>query len=130
MKSVFEYRAYAIAAEDGRYTAKSLDGESCELRSSYLLRVLRAVDTLWGALETASPPPWFKSWMSDPLSPIDLDTTAESLAQPEQCPISSCLKFPTKHVAFVNRVAAMATAAFALMEIISTRCPVVELVLA
>ena len=137
MNSAFEYRAYAIAAEDGRYTAKSLDGEPCDLRSRYLLRLLRAVDTLWSSLEAESLPSWFASWMNNPSTHIDLDSAADALALPEQCredfadPISSCLKFPPKPLALVSRIAAASTAAaLALMEFVSATSPIIELALA
>jgi hypothetical protein len=75
MKSSFEYRSYAISNRDGRYIAESMDDEPCFLCSNYLLRVLRAIDAMWEALDGRSEMPvWLKSWLADPA--IDLDTEA------------------------------------------------------
>jgi hypothetical protein len=134
MKQSFEYRSYAISAEDGRYTAKSLDGEPCDLRSNYLLRVLRAVDTLWAAIETAAIPVWFADWMKDPVEVIDLDAAADAAALPVQCSNDNVdeifsLKFPRKAIALANRVAAASVASvFALSEMATTAAaPIMEL---
>jgi hypothetical protein len=95
MKSSFEYRFYEISTKDGRYIAQSMDDEPCFICSNYLLRVLRAVDTMWKALEDRSEkmPAWLKQSMGDPI--IDLDEAAvEILAIERRRPIQ-LLQFPT-----------------------------------
>jgi hypothetical protein len=58
MKSSFEYRAYQIANENGLYIGRSMDEETFALGSTSVLRVMRAIDTLWHGLETNRSPAW------------------------------------------------------------------------
>ncbi|MEH2517534.1 hypothetical protein V1279_003107 [Bradyrhizobium sp. AZCC 1610] len=142
MKSPFEYRSYVIRAEDGRYTAKSLDGETCTLQSRFLLRTLRAVDTLWTLVEQASSisglPAWFSSYLNNPTKAVDLDEAAsasEELA-PECSKDSvdpiSMLRFPKAPIrAIASAVAAASTAAAAcIVQLTSQAAPIMPLAMA
>jgi hypothetical protein len=75
MKNVLKYRSYRVANEDGRYTAKSLDGEPGAITSSFLLRILRCVDVLWDALElpVEHQPLWVRSFLNDSEDHLDVD---------------------------------------------------------
>jgi hypothetical protein len=60
MKTSFEYRSYVIDHDGSAFTATSADGEPFQLRSKNILRVTRAIDGLWNALEGKIPlPGWF-----------------------------------------------------------------------
>jgi hypothetical protein len=94
MKSSFEYRSYEISTKDGRYIAQSVDGEPCFICSNYLLRVLRAVDAMWKALEDRSQmPAWLKQSWGDPV--IDLDEAAGEILPIEGRRPIQLLQFPT-----------------------------------
>ncbi|WP_315782444.1 hypothetical protein [Bradyrhizobium sp. SZCCHNPS1003] len=81
MKRSFCYRGYEISAEDGRYQAKSLDGDEFLMTSNHLLRVLRSVDALWVATEElldqgiskSQAPSWIRDLLEKPIIHIDLD---------------------------------------------------------
>jgi hypothetical protein len=95
MKSSFEYRSYKISAEDGRYIASSMDDEPCFICSNYLLRVLRAVDNMWQALDGRHEmPAWLKQSWGDPM--IDLDVIAGEILPIEGRRPIQLLHFPTK----------------------------------
>ena len=68
MKIPFEYRSYLIDTDDGWFIAKSLDDEPCEIGSRQLVRVMRAIDMLWDALEDNAVPQWLT-----PSGSINLD---------------------------------------------------------
>lgn len=68
MYAPFEYRSYLVAHIEGRYVAKSLDGEPCELGSQDLQKVVQAIDSLWSSLSDGLP---LKFLVEDF---IDLDT--------------------------------------------------------
>ncbi|MDB5610691.1 MAG: hypothetical protein JWP25_7591 [Bradyrhizobium sp.] len=88
MKSAFEYRSYEVSNEGGFYIAKSLDGEPGQLVSKHLIRVLRSIDVLWEALETATMPDWCATYLQGNTLHCDLDVFADSLA-PALSPKSS-----------------------------------------
>jgi len=119
MQTPFEYRSYEVASEDGRYCAKSLDGESCDLQSRYLLRVLRAVDVLWTSIELSVVPTWFATWMNNPTPSIDLDAAMVDMGEAEHHretrddfqDMISILKFPISPLALVRKAATAASAA-------------------
>ncbi|MGJ4952989.1 hypothetical protein [Bradyrhizobium sp. HKCCYLS20291] len=81
MKRSFCYRGYEISAEDGRYQAKSLDGDDFLMTSNHLLRVLRSVDALWVAAEEVldqhvsknEQPSWIRDLLEKPMCRMDLD---------------------------------------------------------
>ena len=117
MQSPFNYRSYKVASEDGRYTAKSMDGEACTLESRYLLRVLRGVDTLWASLEQSTIPAWFGNWTNNLTAVLDLDAAAAAMDEVKlhhECRIDHqdnipVLKFPASPLSVVR--SAVATAA-------------------
>lgn len=77
MKASFEYRSYVVNHDGSAYTAVSADGEPLELRSKNMLRVTRAIDTLWNALEGKIPLP---SWFLIATDVIDIDAaTTEAM---------------------------------------------------
>lgn len=77
MKTAFEYRSYVVSHDGGAYNALAIDGEPFELRSKNLLRVTRAIDTLWNALEGKIPLP---SWFLIATDVIDIDAaTTEAM---------------------------------------------------
>jgi hypothetical protein len=143
MKSPFEYRSYVIRAEDGRYTAKSLDGEPCILHSRYLLRALRAVDTLWTASEEISSiqnfPDWIKSYLTNPTVAVDLDKAADAMGEEisREChqdnddPIS-ILRFPKAPLRVMGSAAAAAAAAASvcLIQMATKATPIISLAVA
>lgn len=145
MKSAFEYRSYDVASEDGRYTAKSQDGEPCILKSRYLLRVLRGIDTIWEVLDGWRPhqplnaPSWIQALLTDPLGDVDLDKAAEAIAESlaDECrkdhrdPIS-VLKFPKMPIRAIGGAAAATIAALSIYiaELTSVLSPIMELTLA
>lgn len=109
MQSPFEYRSYRIAVEDGRYSAKSMDGEPCNLQSIDLLRILRAVDDLWVSVELNKIPYWFLSWMSAPKPILNLD--AVDIEHMDQ----AVLQFPKSPANLARTVTAATAAAVMLM---------------
>lgn len=74
MNTAFEYRAYVVSHDGDAYTAAPVDEEPYQLRSKTLLRVTRAIDTLWNALEKKIPLP---SWLLDHSDLVDLDAASE-----------------------------------------------------
>jgi hypothetical protein len=77
MKKEFEYRSYEIANEDGRYSAKSLDGEPAVFTSSFLLRIIRCVDVLWDAIEMPADrqPSWIRRFINNPTEQVNVDVS-------------------------------------------------------
>jgi hypothetical protein len=143
MKSPFEYRSYLVRAEDGRYTAKSLDGEPCTLQSRFLLRTLRAVDTLWAIVDQGSStsvlPAWVSSYFNNPAEAVDLDEAADAMSEvpaPECSKDSvdpiSMLKFPKAPIRVIGSAAAAAasTAAACLVQLASNAVPLMPLAMA
>ena len=51
MKTHFKYRSYVVSHDGTAYTADAADGEPFKIRSKNLLRVTRAIDALWNALD-------------------------------------------------------------------------------
>ena len=77
MKTSLEYRSYVVSHDGSAYTAVAADGEPFQLRSKNMLRVTRAVDTLWNALEDKIPLP---SWFLIATDVIDIDAaTTEAM---------------------------------------------------
>lgn len=73
MKASFEYRSYVVSHDGSAFTAVSADGEPFQLRSKNMLRVTRAIDTLWNALEGKVKMP---GWLSLPVDIVDIDAAA------------------------------------------------------
>lgn len=77
MKTTLHYRSYVVNHDGSAYAAVSADGEPFQLRSKNLLRVTRAIDALWNALEGKIPVP---SWLFTSTDVIDIDAaTSESM---------------------------------------------------
>ena len=100
MKTCFEYRSYVISHERGAFTAKPREGEHFEIRSINMLRVTRAIDALWNALEGKVQVP---NWVYES-DVVDLDTTMETmLVVDHQCltrfPLGSSAGDPSRAVA-------------------------------
>lgn len=112
MKNRFEYRSYDVEGKDGRYNATSLDGEELSLVSDHLIRLLRAIDSLWYALENHEAEikntlnPWVLKWLADPVSCVDLDIAIEGTEDLYQAVTSPCkfLTFPKKSVEAFERI--------------------------
>lgn len=119
MKSSFQYGGYVISNGGGVFVANSADDVQCELRSQCLLRVIRAIDTLWDALDRQTFPTWLLAWIEDPAASIDLDTAADAVALAEPCSKShddpiKALSFPGKPLQVtIGRAAAAVAAAIA-----------------
>lgn len=110
MKTNFSYRSYDISNEDGRYVAKSLDGEDCVFESANVLTLLRGIDLLWAVLEGSSEiPAWFTQWMANPIK-INLDQIQKSDSDPcNVCPFPVAPKLNTS-----SRMAMAVTALLAI----------------
>ncbi|MGY2919483.1 hypothetical protein [Bradyrhizobium sp. USDA 3262] len=76
MKTSFEYRSYVVSFDGVAYRADSSDGEPFAIRSRNVLRVTRAIDTLWNALEGKIPAP---AWLSSSADIIDVDAASEAM---------------------------------------------------
>jgi hypothetical protein len=78
----FEYRSYMIVSEDGLFIAKSLDGEPGEISSTHILRVTRAIDALWSAVEAGIIPQWFSEEslinLDQPVRPARVEKPCET----------------------------------------------------
>ena len=100
MKQSLTYRSFDVSNEDGKYIARSSDGEECQLSSKYLLRVLRAIDTLWAALDGDTQPIWFSDWTQSTAKTLDLDQAVGVMDDlPQECRVDhhdpiSVLQFP------------------------------------
>lgn len=94
MKASFDYRSYVVSHDGSAFTAVSADGEPFELRSKNMLRVTRAIDTLWNALEGKIQLP---SWllMAGEVVDIDAATTEAMLVvdRPVDTPILQIAPF-------------------------------------
>jgi hypothetical protein len=76
MNTSFEYRGYVVSHDGNAYTAAPVDEEPCQLRSKNLLRVTRAIDTLWNVLSgTVTMPSWF--FLAEDI--LDLDAASEAM---------------------------------------------------
>lgn len=73
MKTSIEYRSYVVSHDGSAYNAIASDGEPFQLRSKNLLRVTRAIDALWNALEGKIPLP---GWLLIGADIIDIDAAA------------------------------------------------------
>lgn len=112
MKNRFEYRSYDVEGKDGRYKAISLDGEEFSLVSDHLIRLLRAIDSLWYALENHEASvkntlsPWVFKWLTDPVSCVDLDIAIEGTDDLYHAVTSPCkfLTFPKKSIETFERI--------------------------
>jgi hypothetical protein len=90
MKASLEYRSYVVTHDGSAYTAVSADGEPFQLRSKNLLRVTRAIDTLWNALEGKVKMP---GWLSLPVNIIDIDAaTSETMLVVDRQPCPTVRK--------------------------------------
>jgi hypothetical protein len=81
MKASFDYRSYVVSHDGSAFTAVSADGESFQLRSKNMLRVTRAIDTLWNALEGKISMP---AWLSLPDEIIDIDVASTDMLVVDQ----------------------------------------------
>ncbi|WP_187435955.1 hypothetical protein [Bradyrhizobium hipponense] len=75
MDTSFEYRSYVVRRSGATFCAESTDGERFKIRSANLLRVTRAIDTMWNALEGKVPAPEW-TFGSDL---VDLDAAADAM---------------------------------------------------
>jgi hypothetical protein len=57
MKTSFEYRLYVVSHDGNAFCADPCDGEPFQLRSRNMMRVTRAIDMLWNAVEEKVPAP-------------------------------------------------------------------------
>ncbi|WP_316207351.1 hypothetical protein [Bradyrhizobium sp. SZCCHNR3118] len=73
MKTSFDYRSYVVSNDGAVFTAAASDEEPFQLRSKSLVRVTRAIDAMWNALEGKIPMP---SWMATAGDIIDIDAAA------------------------------------------------------
>jgi hypothetical protein len=111
MKNSFDYRNYIVSNENGRYVARSCDGDDFSITSVYLLRALRSIDALWTALDqvgtaaAATVPTWIREWIANPASFIDLDLADG--AAPPSAPVE-IISFPTQTIARIGKSAATA----------------------
>jgi hypothetical protein len=73
MQTYYEYRSYVISHDGAAFSAESIDGESFQIRSKNMLRLTRAIDALWNAVDGKVPTP---SWVyaSDL---VDLDAATD-----------------------------------------------------
>jgi hypothetical protein len=76
MNTSIEYRSYRISHDGSAFTAETQDGEPLQLRSKNMLRLTRAIDTLWNALEGKVIAP---TWLFEETSSIDLDAASEAM---------------------------------------------------
>jgi hypothetical protein len=76
MDTSFEYRSYLISHENGAFIAKPRDREPFQIRSISMLRVTRAIDALWNALEDKVMAP---AWLYDDQDIVDLDTAKDAM---------------------------------------------------
>ncbi|MGX9944819.1 hypothetical protein ACTG4Q_20355 [Bradyrhizobium denitrificans] len=75
MDTSFEYRSYVVRRIGATFSAESTDGERFKIRSTNLLRLTRAIDTLWNAMDWKVPAPdWV--YASDL---VDLDAAADAM---------------------------------------------------
>ncbi|WP_029083381.1 hypothetical protein [Bradyrhizobium sp. th.b2] len=96
MRTSFEYRSYVVSFDGAAYRADSSDGEPFTIRSRNVLRVTRAIDTLWNALEGKIPAP---AWLHSPSDLIDVDAASEAMVVVDRPAISVVPSFPIAPVA-------------------------------
>jgi hypothetical protein len=76
MQTSFEYRSYDVSHDGSAFCAQSQDGEPLQLRSKNMLRLTRAIDTMWNALEGTIAAP---SWLFGESDIVDIDVAAEAM---------------------------------------------------
>jgi hypothetical protein len=76
MHTSFQFRSYTVSHDGSAFSAKPEDDEPLQLRSKNLLRLTRAIDTLWNALEGKVPAP---SWLYEETELIDLVAASEAM---------------------------------------------------
>jgi hypothetical protein len=76
MQTSFGYRSYAVSHDGSAFCAQSQDGEPLQFRSKNLLRLTRAIDTMWNALEGTIAAP---SWLFGESDIVDIDAAAEAM---------------------------------------------------
>jgi hypothetical protein len=76
MNTSFQYRSYAVTHDGSAFCAKPEDGEPLQLRSKNLLRLTRAIDTMWNALDGNVAAP---SWLFGETDLVDIDAAAEAM---------------------------------------------------
>jgi hypothetical protein len=82
MKTSINYRSYVVSHDGSAYNAIAADGEPFQLRSKNILRVTRAIDALWNALEGKIPLP---AWFLMATDVIDIDAaTCEAMLVVDQ----------------------------------------------
>ena len=75
MNTSFVYRSYVISHQRGRFIAQPRENEDFQIQSINMLRVTRAIDALWNALEgKIQVPDW--AYSSDV---VDLDEAKEAM---------------------------------------------------
>ncbi|WFU52353.1 hypothetical protein QA639_21845 [Bradyrhizobium pachyrhizi] len=96
MKTSFEYRSYVVSFDGAAYRADTYDGEPFTIRSRNMLRVTRAIDTLWNALEGKIPAP---AWLSSTAVIVDIDAATEAMVVIDRPATSRVPTFPIAPVA-------------------------------
>ncbi|GAA0005393.1 hypothetical protein [Bradyrhizobium elkanii] len=91
MKTSFEYRSYVVSFDGAAYRADSSDGEPFTIRSKNMLRVTRAIDTLWNALDGKIPAP---AWLHGAADLIDVDAASEAMLVVDHTPTPVVPSFP------------------------------------
>lgn len=86
MDSSYEYRSYLVRREGAAFSAVSTDGERFKMRSTDMLRLTKAIDVLWDAVEGFAPAP---AWLFGS-NAVDLDKAMGAAAVAK----SSILIFP------------------------------------
>jgi hypothetical protein len=76
MNTSFEYRSYVVSHDGSAFCATPKDEEPLQLRSKNLLRVTRAIDGLWNALDGNISAP---CWLYNDAELVDLDAAAEAM---------------------------------------------------
>ena len=75
MDAFFEYRLYVVRRTGATFSAESADGERFKIRSTNLVRLTRAIDVLWNAIDGKVPAPdWV--YVSDS---VDLDAATDAM---------------------------------------------------
>lgn len=76
MQTSFQYRSYDVSHDGVAFCAQPQDEEPLQLRSKNLLRLTRAIDTLWNALEGKVSVP---AWLYGEIDSVDLDAASEAM---------------------------------------------------
>ncbi|MCS3449810.1 hypothetical protein M2222_001369 [Bradyrhizobium elkanii] len=96
MKTSFEYRSYVVSFDGAAYRADSSDGEPFAIRSRNVLRVTRAIDALWNALEGKIPAP---TWLHSTANVVDVDAASEAMVVVDRRAPSAVPCFPIAPIA-------------------------------